>query len=136
MRYEHLIGFMSQLAYITLHAIAGTYKDNAFTGYDKEIRQQVREDGLDKFTMGNQSISLLHFTLENTKTVRETRRANPSSKTFTTPFKNLNRPRGYCYAYNYTKEGCSGEDVCGYVHKCIACHSTNHPFQSCPKRKF
>ena len=70
----NILGVVGHISYLTLQAIPGTYTDSAFRGYDKDIRQLARDNGLSEFKLGNQEVSLLHFNVENTKTIRDLHR--------------------------------------------------------------
>ena len=132
MNFTNLLGFFAHIAYLTLQAIPNTYTDSAFRVYDRDIRQLVQEKGLEEFKVGNQEVSLLHFNIANTKPIRDSRKP---FRSYNPVYRNLNKLRGYCYAYNYTRDGCSNPE-CRYDHKCINCHSKDHPQQSCTAKRF
>ena len=114
-----------------LHATSGTYTDKAFMGYDKAIRDKAKTKGVKAFKMGDQQLAMLHFTLANTRTMRELRKfGRPSfvNKTF-------DYGKKICYAYNYAKDGCSAR-LCDYEHKCISCKSGDHTVDKCNRKRY
>ena len=108
MDFDDMHGYVGHVAYMCRHAITGTYSDSAFRGYDKVIRDKAKAKGLRAFRMGDQELSMLHFTLDNSRYVRR-----PFQQTFvggrsaTGGGKTFGQPISVCYAFNYCKDGCT-----------------------------
>ena len=136
MDFDSLRGYMGHLAYMCMHATTGTYTDVAYRGYDKAVRDKVKEKGLKWFKMGDQELSILHFNLDNARSLKEI--ASKKGKTESQGKKGVGeapRVRGPCYGHNYNKGGCVAKD-CIYDHKCVVCKSFDHTLDKCPSKRY
>ena len=130
---SELQGYMGHLAYMCMHAITNNYSDEAYRGYDKAVREKVKEKGLKAFKMGDNELSLLHFNLDNAKALKEGRKASrPMKQAADSGGKVV---RGSCYGHNFNKEGCTVKK-CEFEHRCLACKSKEHILEMCPKKKY
>ena len=126
-----LQAYMGHLCYLSMHATSNTFTDEAFRGYDRAIRERAKERGVRAFKMGDNNISLLHFNLDNSKALRESKRFSASKYTQ----RDYSKPkRGLCYAYNFNRDGCKASE-CKWEHKCVNCKSKDHIVSACPGRK-
>ena len=133
---DNLKGYMGHLAYMCMHAITGTYTDEAYRGYDKAVRDKVKEKGLKWFKMGDQELSILHFNLDNARSMKDTRKTGKrASSSSSKPAAIGTKVKGACYAFNYTKGGCVTKD-CEWEHKCIVCKSWDHSVETCSKKRY
>ena len=131
MSYADLIDYMGHLCYLSMHATSSTFNDEAFRGYDHAIREKAKEKGVRAFKMGDSNISLLHFNLENSRSLRDSRRSYNSSKAT----REMSKPkRGVCYGFNFNNQGCTRKE-CSWDHRCLSCKSKDHPVSSCPTKK-
>ena len=133
MNMADLQNYIGHLCYMTMHATTNTFTDEAFRGYDRAIREKVKEKGIKCFKMGDNNVSLLHFNLDNARSIRDVKRPMYSSaKKYVS---NFSKPRrGLCYAHNFDKSGCTKKD-CDWDHKCVSCRSSDHVVSSCPNKK-
>ena len=81
---DHMRGYMGHLAYLCMHATTGNYTDDAYRGYDKAVREKVKEKGLKQFKMGDHKLSLLHFNLDNAKTLKDSKKGGRQAGAVTT----------------------------------------------------
>lgn len=131
MEYDDLSRYVGHVAFMCRHASTGTYSDKAFRGYDKAIRDKAKSKGLKAFRMGDTELSMLHFTLDNTRAVKEVRK--PSGQSYSS--KTYEVGKKVCYAFNYSKDGCTARN-CDYEHKCIICKTSDHSIETCKRRKY
>ena len=131
MSYDELRSYIGHLCYMCMHAIAGNYTDEAFRGYDRAVRSKVKEKGVRAFKMGDHELSILHFNLDNTRSMRDSRR---SSARYSTISGSSKPSKGLCYSHNFDKGGCI-RTKCGWDHKCLNCKSSDHVVGSCPTKK-
>lgn len=127
-------GYMGHLAYMTMHAITGTYTDAAYRDYDAAVRDKVKDKGIKYFALGDHELSLLYFNLDNSRSVRESRRPPRSSMSHKV-VDSVNKVRGACYAHNYNKEGCTVKG-CGWDHSCLICRNSDHVMAKCPNKRY
>ena len=69
--------------------------------------------------MGDHELSLLHFNLDNAKTLKHTKKGGMLAANTKRVMDNGGRGRGTCYGFNYNKDGCNTKD-CKWEHRCIA----------------
>ena len=131
MSYDELRCYIGHLCYMCMHAISGNYTDEAFRGYDRAVRSKVKEEGVQAFKMGDHELSILHFNLDNTRSMRDSRR--PSTK-YSTISGSTKPSKGLCYSHNFDKAGCV-RTKCGWDHKCLNCKSSDHVVGSCPTKR-
>lgn len=128
--YEDLERYIGHVAYMCMHASTSTYVDQAYRGYDKAIREKVKEKGLKSFVMGDPELSLQFFNLDNKRSSRDSYR--PARTGYVA--KSYDNTRRLCYSYNYNKEGCTLR-TCNYEHKCLNCRTMGHPSSECKSKK-
>ena len=133
MTVKDLEGYMGHIAYMTMHATTGNYTEEAYRGYDRAVREKVKEKGIKCFKMGDQEISLLHFNLDNSRSSRDIRKLHkPISGQLR--YTDTGRVRGACYGFNYNKDGCVRKN-CEWEHRCIKCRSGDHGASTCQNRR-
>lgn len=128
-------GYMGHMAYMCMHATTGTYTDNAYRGYDKAVREKVKEKGIKCFKMGDQELSILHFNLDNSRALKEPKKAMKSESLVRKSGEDISRVRGACYGHNYNKDGCANKK-CVYDHKCVICKNWDHTLDKCPNKRY
>lgn len=126
--------YMGHLAYMAMHATTNNYTDEAYRGYDRDVREKVKERGLKALKMGDSGLSLLHFNLDNSRLHKDGRKGKVSG-----PKRGAEgtagKAKGACYAFNYNKDGCTRKK-CDWDHHCISCKSVDHVVESCPSKKY
>lgn len=135
MTMKEVRGYMGHLSYMTMHAITGTYTDQAYREYDKAVRRKVKERGLKHFKQGDQELSLLYFNLDNVKSVRDVKRQKRYVSSSVRYAEGYGKQTGACYAFNYDKIGCTAKK-CGWEHICIACRGSDHAIKTCPRKRY
>ena len=134
------MGYLGHLAYMSMHAIANNYLDEAYHGYDHAIREKAKEKGLQAFKMGDNGLSLLDFNMDNSKSYGVARKGRMGVVTSKADWSTAGsgglplKVKGSCFAFNYSKDGCTREK-CSWDHHCLTRRSKSHIAEGCPYKK-
>lgn len=119
---EEISGVLSHGQYMAEKAAANVYVSDAFTGYDRYVRQVASRKGPQAFATISELERSRYFNLENYREVRA--------------FRARNKPQGgqknksaTCRHYN-GENGCFARS-CQYVHRCSACEVVGHSAREC-----
>lgn len=123
---EDISGILSHGQYMAEKAAANVYISDAFTGYDRFVRQLASRRGPQAFATVSELERSRYFNLENYREVRAFRARNKSQNA-------QKNKSGTCRHYN-GEHGCFARN-CQYVHRCNVCEITGHSARDCKAGK-
>lgn len=123
---EDVTGIISHGQYMAEKAAADVYIPDAFTGYDRYVRQVASRKGPKAFASMSELERSRFFNLEYYREVCAFRARNKSQQ----PQK---QKTGTCRRYN-SDNGCFARN-CLYVHRCANCEAIGHLVKDCKSHK-
>lgn len=123
---EDIGGILSHGQYMAEKAAANVYISDAFTGYDRYVRQIASKKGPHAFATVSELERSRYFNLENYREVRAFRARNKAQG-------NQKSKSATCCHYN-GEHGCFARS-CQYVHRCSSCETVGHSARECKSGK-
>lgn len=123
---EDINGILSHGQYMAEKAAASVNIPDAFTGYDRFVRQVASRKGPQAFATISELECSRYFNLENYREVRAFRARNKAQG-------NQKSKSSTCRHYN-GENGCFARS-CQYVHRCSVCDLVGHPAKECKSGK-
>ena len=147
-----ITGLVAHISYLTWMASTGIYTTEALVGYDYEIRERARQEGMSAFCGGDTNLTNMYLGASGTKQFRHSSGQSSYARQSTSRggggYNNNNRQsygrnqqgltgwrlaasrRGICFAHAQGHQ-CNG---CRFRHECT-CGSTDHCMFNCPNRR-
>ena len=144
-----VVGLVSHISYLTWMAATGIYTTEALSGYDYEMRERARQEGMGAFTGGDTSLTNMYLGASGTKQFKaqqqggQGRYNNSNNNNYRAGSSYGARPtnhtgwraaasrRGICFSHAQSQP-CTTN--CRYRHECT-CGSADHNMLNCPSRR-